>query len=201
MRGRGGEPGRRRVVAGDRLRAAVGRRQRQRDHRDRPEPHRAARALFEVAVDPSVIALGSYVHVQPNPFDTADAFYAGDTGAAILGRHVDIYDWHGRASQLAWGARTVTVTPAPSPGAGNLLGAVPATDRRAGRRDGGVRERDARSDRRADRDDRAGRQRARPGRRAGGGQARDRRRQPDPHPPLPHPRRPLRAALAAVAGV
>ena len=83
--------------------------------------------LLEVAVDPSVIALGSYVYVQPNPFNTTDAFYAGDTGSAILGQHVDIYDWQGRASQQAWGARTVTVTPAPRSGAGNLLGATPTS--------------------------------------------------------------------------
>ena len=83
--------------------------------------------LLEVAVDPSVIALGSYVYVQPNPFNTTDAFYAGDTGSAILSRHVDIYDWQGRASQQAWGARTVTVTPAPRSGAANLLGAIPTS--------------------------------------------------------------------------
>jgi 3D (Asp-Asp-Asp) domain-containing protein len=81
---------------------------------------------FEVAVDPSVIALRSYVHVEPNPFGTQDAFYAGDTGGAITGQHVDIYDWQGRQAQDTWGARPVTVTPAPAPGAGNLLGAVPA---------------------------------------------------------------------------
>jgi len=84
-------------------------------------------AILEIAVDPTVIALGSYIHVQPNPFNTSNAFYAGDTGTAILGRHVDIYDWRGRTDQLAWGTRAVTVTPAPTPGAGNLLGAVPAT--------------------------------------------------------------------------
>lgn len=84
----------------------------------------AGAAVFEVAVDPSVIALGSYIHVQPNPFNTESAFYAGDTGGAIIGKHVDIYDWQGRAAQLAWGERTVNVTPAPSPGAGNLLGTV-----------------------------------------------------------------------------
>ena len=84
-------------------------------------------AMLEVAVDPSVIALRSSVYVQPNPFATASAFYAGDTGAAILGRHLDIYDWLGRAAQQAWGARTVTVTAAPSAGAGNLLGAVPVS--------------------------------------------------------------------------
>jgi 3D (Asp-Asp-Asp) domain-containing protein len=86
----------------------------------------AAPAMLEIAVDPTVIALGSYVYVQPNPFNTASAFYAGDTGTAILGRHVDIYDWRARSDQLAWGTRTVTVTPAPTPGAGNLLGAVPS---------------------------------------------------------------------------
>jgi 3D (Asp-Asp-Asp) domain-containing protein len=85
----------------------------------------AGPAVYEVAVDPSVIALGSYVRVQPNPFKTRSAFYAGDTGGAIIGEHVDVYDWQGRAAQLAWGERTVNVTPAPSPGAGNLLGAVP----------------------------------------------------------------------------
>jgi 3D (Asp-Asp-Asp) domain-containing protein len=82
---------------------------------------------FVLAVDPSVIALRSYVHVEPNPFGTPSAFYAGDTGGAIAGRHIDIYDWHGRASQNAWGSRHVTVTPAPNPGAGNLLGAVAPT--------------------------------------------------------------------------
>jgi 3D (Asp-Asp-Asp) domain-containing protein len=84
-------------------------------------------AMLEVAVDPSVIALGSYVYVQPNPFATTSAFYAGDTGASILGRHIDVYDWLGRAAQRAWGARTVTVTAAPNAGAGNLLGAVPVS--------------------------------------------------------------------------
>jgi 3D (Asp-Asp-Asp) domain-containing protein len=79
---------------------------------------------LEVAVDPSAVPLRSYVHVQPNPFGTRRAFYAGDTGGAIIGKHVDIYDWRGRSSQNAWGARGVSVTPAPRPGAGNLLGTV-----------------------------------------------------------------------------
>ena len=62
----------------------------------------AGPAMLEVAVDPTVIALRSYVYVQPNPFNTTSAFYAGDTGTAILGRHVDIYDWRGppRASSV-----------------------------------------------------------------------------------------------------
>jgi len=76
---------------------------------------------YEIAVDPAVIALQTFAHVQPNPFGTTRAFYAGDTGGAIIGRHVDIYDWKGRADQNAWGVRRVNVTPAPNPGAGNLL--------------------------------------------------------------------------------
>jgi hypothetical protein len=68
--------------------------------------------MLEVAVDPSVIRLGSWVYVQPNPFGTAQPFYAGDTGGTIRGQHIDIYDWRGHASQQTWGARPVTVTPA-----------------------------------------------------------------------------------------
>ena len=76
---------------------------------------------YEIAVDPAVIPLQTFAHVQPNPFGTTRAFYAGDTGGAIIGRHVDIYDWKGRADQNAWGVRRVNVTPAPNPGSGNLL--------------------------------------------------------------------------------
>ena len=76
---------------------------------------------YEIAVDPAVIPLRTFAHVEPNPFRTSRAFYAGDTGGAILGRHVDIYDWKGRADQDAWGVRHVSVTPAANPGAGNLL--------------------------------------------------------------------------------
>ncbi len=82
---------------------------------------------YEIAVDPTVIPLGSYVHIQPNPFGTTSAFYAGDTGSAITGHHIDIYDWYGRTNQNAWGTVTVTVTPAPNPGPGNLLDGVAPT--------------------------------------------------------------------------
>jgi 3D (Asp-Asp-Asp) domain-containing protein len=77
---------------------------------------RSAPPTLEVAVDPSVIRLGSWIYVQPNPFGTAQPFYTADTGGAIRGRHIDIYDWRGRASQQAWGARPVTVTPTATPG-------------------------------------------------------------------------------------
>lgn len=88
--------------------------------------------LLEVAVDPSVIALRSYVHVEPNPFGTTSAFYAGDTGGAIVGRHVDVYDWRGRGDQDAWGERAVSVTPAANPGAASLLGDLPTAETSAG---------------------------------------------------------------------
>ena len=84
----------------------------------------AGQPAYEIAVDPSVIPLQSFERVTPNPFGTRHAFYAGDTGGAIIGHHVDIYDWLGRAAQNAWGIRHVTVTPAPTPGTGNLLGEI-----------------------------------------------------------------------------
>jgi 3D (Asp-Asp-Asp) domain-containing protein len=87
----------------------------------------AGPAALVIAVDPGVIPLRTFEHVTPNPFHTSQAFYAGDTGGAIIGRHVDIYDWQGRSSQLAWGARQVSVTPAPDPGTGPLLGEITPT--------------------------------------------------------------------------
>lgn len=87
---------------------------------------RPARPAYLIAVDPSVIALRSYVHVWPNPFGKRDiAFYAGDTGGKIDERHIDIYDWRGRTVQNGWGVRSVDVTPAAAPGSGNLLAQVP----------------------------------------------------------------------------
>lgn len=87
---------------------------------------------FEIAVDPAVIPLQSFEHVDPNPFGTSHAFYAGDTGGAIDGRHVDIYDWKGRADQNAWGVRHVRVSPAPNPGTGNLLQEITPTPSASG---------------------------------------------------------------------
>jgi 3D (Asp-Asp-Asp) domain-containing protein len=81
----------------------------------------AAPPALEIAVDPSAVPLRSYEHVWPNPFATRRAFYAGDTGGAIIGRHVDIYDWRGRADQDRWGIRHVNVTPAAQPGTASIL--------------------------------------------------------------------------------
>ena len=74
-----------------------------------------------------MIPLGTYVHVSPNPFgDDAIDFEAADTGGAIVGKHIDIYDWRGRAAQDAWGARQVSVTPGVKTGAGNVLESTPS---------------------------------------------------------------------------
>jgi 3D (Asp-Asp-Asp) domain-containing protein len=97
----------------------------------------AGQPAYEVAVDPSVIPLRSWVHVSPNPFGTSDAFYAGDTGGAIIGRHVDIYDWKGRTDQNAWGERQVDVTPAADPGTGNVLNEIEANAGGTGAEAGG----------------------------------------------------------------
>lgn len=87
---------------------------------------RPAKQAYIIAVDATVIPLGSYVHVSPNPFgDDALTFRAADTGGAILGKHIDIYDWRGRSEQLAWGERKVSITPAVKTGAANVLEATP----------------------------------------------------------------------------
>jgi murein DD-endopeptidase MepM/ murein hydrolase activator NlpD len=65
--------------------------------------------------------------VWPNPFGTRGAFLAGDTGGAIIAKHIDTYDWLGRANQDAWGVHYgVSVTKAASPGAGNTTGEAQA---------------------------------------------------------------------------
>jgi TP901 family phage tail tape measure protein len=74
----------------------------------RSSPH-----LYGVAVDPDLIRLGSRPYIWPNPFGYAGRFRAFDTGSAIQGRRVDFYDWRGRAKQLGWGRRDVSVDDAP----------------------------------------------------------------------------------------
>lgn len=68
-------------------------------------PHR-----YGVAVDPSVIPLGSKLRITPNPFNYGGAFEAFDTGGAIKGNRIDFYDWRGRKAQYGWGTKTVTVS-------------------------------------------------------------------------------------------
>jgi 3D (Asp-Asp-Asp) domain-containing protein len=50
---------------------------------------------YEIAVDPSVIPYGSLVTVWPNAVNWHGPFLAADTGGAIVGHHVDVYDWSG----------------------------------------------------------------------------------------------------------
>lgn len=62
-----------------------------------------------VASDPRVLPLGTKITAHPNPFQTAQPFLVDDTGGAIKGRHIDFYDWRGRASQNAWGTKNTSV--------------------------------------------------------------------------------------------
>ena len=87
---------------------------------------RPAKPAYLIAVDPNVIRLGTYWHVVPNPWGNPNlAFLAGDTGGAIIGKRIDIYDWEGRAAQQAWGVRHVTLTPAAGNGSAGILETTP----------------------------------------------------------------------------
>jgi 3D (Asp-Asp-Asp) domain-containing protein len=57
-----------------------------------------------IAVDPSIIPLGSTVYVPG--YGTA---VAGDTGGAIKGAHIDVF-LPDRSSALSWGSKTLTIT-------------------------------------------------------------------------------------------
>ncbi len=144
----------------------------------------AGEPAYEIAVDPSVIALGSFERVTPNPFGTSHAFYAGDTGGAIIGRHVDIYDWQGRAAQNAWGVRHVRSHPRAHtrhrkpPRRDNTAGAKPAGRDTSRRRVRGLGRRAAAAHPRAAGEDPRERARRRAERRAAGREVRDRGRQP-----------------------
>jgi 3D (Asp-Asp-Asp) domain-containing protein len=68
---------------------------------------------YFVATDPAIISSGQWLYVWPNQFNWRGPFLAADTGGAIDGRHIDIYDWRGRNFQLQWN-RPVDVTRGPS---------------------------------------------------------------------------------------
>lgn len=57
-----------------------------------------------IAVDPSVIPLGSLVHVEGYGYAIA-----GDTGSAIQGNKIDVF-YSSKSKALNWGVRTVKVT-------------------------------------------------------------------------------------------
>ena len=71
---------------------------------------RPAKPAYIVAIDPSVVSYGSKLKVHPNPFHEPRAiFLADDTGGAITGNRIDIYNWKGRGAQYGWGRRSVHV--------------------------------------------------------------------------------------------
>ena len=61
------------------------------------------RPRYAVAVDPRVIPYGSLVTVWPNAVNWRGAFLAVDTGGAIKGNHVDVYDWSGDGTKNTFG--------------------------------------------------------------------------------------------------
>lgn len=66
---------------------------------------------YLVAVDPSVIPLGTRLKIWPNPAgDPNIVWTADDTGGQIKGDRIDFLDLAGRTSQDAWGRQSVTVS-------------------------------------------------------------------------------------------
>lgn len=76
----------------------------------RKNPH-----IYGVAIDPSVIPLGTFLLIWPNPFEHKGTFKAFDTGGAIKGKRIDFYDWRGRTSQNKWGRKSADVAKADHP--------------------------------------------------------------------------------------
>lgn len=85
----------------------------------------AGRGKYIIAIDPSVLKMGSKYKVNPNPFgDPNIEFLADDIGGAIQGKRIDIFDWRGRTTQRGWGIRTVNVSESKGgiPGPGDVAG-------------------------------------------------------------------------------
>lgn len=57
---------------------------------------------YYVAVDPSVIPLGSQMRIWPNPHNYRGLFTAEDTGGAIKGNKIDIFVWQGKSVRDSW---------------------------------------------------------------------------------------------------
>ena len=64
-----------------------------------------------VAVDPRVIPYGTLVTVWPNTLNYRGAFLAADTGGAIKGNHIDVYNWTGDQHTNTFSARGAKVRP------------------------------------------------------------------------------------------
>jgi len=57
---------------------------------------------YYVAIDRSVIPMGSQMRIWPNPHNYRGLFTAEDVGGAIKGNHVDIFVWQGRSVRDVW---------------------------------------------------------------------------------------------------
>jgi 3D (Asp-Asp-Asp) domain-containing protein len=81
---------------------------------DLSEGGSAGKPVHEIAVDPAVIPYGSLVTVWPNALHYRGPFLAADTGGAIIGNHVDVYDWKdgGYSSFSTRGAKVEPYIPA-----------------------------------------------------------------------------------------
>jgi 3D (Asp-Asp-Asp) domain-containing protein len=162
----------------------------------------AGQPALEVAVDPRVIALGSYIRVQPNPFQTTGAFLRWrhrrrDRRQAHRHLRLERTRQPGRLGRARRHRHPSTKPRRRQPPRRNR------THTTIGRRLKRKRQlpsshREHRTDTRTDRAHRTRRNCERATRSAHGRQARDRRRQPDPHaaisrtrPALRHPRQAL----------
>jgi 3D (Asp-Asp-Asp) domain-containing protein len=68
---------------------------------------------YLIAVDPTLIKLGTLVYVWPNPYGWRGPFIAAGTGGAIKQRHIDIYVFGDRTTATktvnSWGSRDTRI--------------------------------------------------------------------------------------------
>ena len=63
-----------------------------------------------VAVDPSVIPLGTKIYIEGSPLSGYDGYFtAEDTGSAVQGKIIDIYADDGESSSYGTGSYTVYI--------------------------------------------------------------------------------------------
>ncbi len=89
-----------------------------------------AKRAYLIAVDPTLIKLGTPVYVWPNPYGWRGPFIAADTGGAIKQRHIDIYVFGDRAIATktvnSWGSRDTRIAGKPIVGGGPPTTGSPA---------------------------------------------------------------------------
>jgi len=77
----------------------------------RGDSRAGGRKVHEVAVDPSVIPLGSLITIWPNSLNYRGPFLAADTGGDIIGYHIDVYNWTGSERAATYSRSNVSVQP------------------------------------------------------------------------------------------